>query len=391
MRPVSPRCGLSVIAFAAAALLAGCASNNAEAEAEAEAARMAAEIAARQPPPIALNDSVAQAAAVYLAFTRDMATLGGGFDSPEAIQTALRRGTAYDPEQISRGLVAYASILALQSPEFVAGVRQYAGDRTMRDRVIADIVADPAYASTLPGAEAAAGLVMTALAADIGALSRAADSIENDAYAIQARHDPRRSWAIAAVADREGRLENAKVRSAVAMLPSAGESARLFEAAHQGSGLGASGDPRKPPYPAAVENALALAALAALGAAGDNARPNTDALTFERVSQGCLSMSKLNLFQCLAASRPNYEDMFCVGRHVVRDLATCARGAAMPAPRVTVSNVSVADEPEPVIITPTPTLIPAPAPQPPVQPTPARPPASATERLNSQPTGPGGR
>ncbi len=41
-------------------------------------------------------------------------------------------------------------------------------------------------------------------------------------------------------------------------------------------------------------------------------------------------MSKLNLFQCLAASRPSYEDMFCVGRHIVRDLATCTAAATIP-------------------------------------------------------------
>ena len=150
MRPVFPRRGLPVAALAALALLAGCASDNAAAEAEAEAARLAAEIAARTPPPIALNQSVVEAAAVYVAFTRDMAALEGGFTDPAQIQAALRRGSAYDPGQISRGLVAYGSILALQSPEFVAGVRSLAGDRATRERLIADIVADPRYASTLP-------------------------------------------------------------------------------------------------------------------------------------------------------------------------------------------------------------------------------------------------
>ena len=38
-------------------------------------------------------------------------------------------------------------------------------------------------------------------------------------------------------------------------------------------------------------------------------------------------MSKLMLFQCLAASRPSYEDIFCLGRHVTRDLATCTTEA----------------------------------------------------------------
>lgn len=401
MRPVSLRCGLSVAVLAAAALLGSCASNNAVAEAEAEAARVAAEIAARTPPRIRLNQSVADAAAVYMAFSRDMAALEGGFTHPDEIQAALRRGAAYDPEQISRGLVAYASILALQSPEFVAGVRGLADDQASRERLVGRIVADPAYASTLPGAQAAAGLVMATLSGNIEALSRAANSIENDAYAIQASWDPRRPWGVAEVRDREGRLEFAKARSAQTITPSAEEAARLFEAAHSGGGaLPVSGAPRKPPYPPAVTNALALAALAALGYAGENARANTDALQFDRVSQGCLSMSKLNLFQCLAASRPNYEDMFCLGRHIVRDLATCSRGAAMPAPIVTVSDVIPADPPprsaEPIIIRtvpPTPVVTPPPPPArtpaeqaPPPRPeaTP-RPPASITERLNTQP------
>ena len=248
MRPAILSRGLPIAALAAAAVLAGCASDSAAAKAEAEAARVAAEIAARTPPPIRLNESVTQAAAVYMAFSRDMAGLEGGFTDPAQIQAALRRGSAYDPGQISRGLVAYASILALQSPEFVSGVRGLADDTATREKLVADIVADPRYASTLPGAEAAAGLVMATLSADINALGRAANSIENDAYAIQALHDPRRSWGIAEVTDRIGRLEAAKARSAETMLPSAEEAARLFAAAHSGGGaLPVSGEPRKPP------------------------------------------------------------------------------------------------------------------------------------------------
>ena len=380
--------GLAVAALAVAALLAGCASQTAaEKAAEIEAARVAAEIAARTPPPIALNQSVAEAASVYVAFTRDMAALQGGFENPESIQAALRKGAGYDPAQLSRGLVAYASIVALQSPEFVQSVRRYAVDRTAREQLAANIVADPRWASQLPGADAAAGLVMAALRNDIDALSQAAGSIENDAYAIQA--DGRRSWSTAYVADREGRLAAAKARSAETMLPSAPDAVRLLAAAHGGTGLGVTSDrQRTPPYPPVVERALALAALAALGEAGDAAVSRTDALQNDPVSQGCLAESKLNLFQCLAASRPNYEDMFCVGRHIVRDLATCTRGAAMPAGRVVASALEVADTPAPrIAVTPAPDLAPTPAPAvrtPVVTPTPT---PTPTQRLNS---GPGG-
>jgi hypothetical protein len=395
MRSANRSRGVAVAAIAVVALLAGCASQSAaEKAAEAEAARVAAEIAARTPPPMGLNQEVVEAASVYVAFSREMAAIEGGFDNPAAIQAALQRGASYDPVQLSRGLVAYASIVALQSPEFVQGVRQYAVDRATREQLAANIVADPRWASHLPGADAAAGLIIATLRTDIDALNRTAGLIENDAYAVQA--DARRSWAVAPVADREGRLADAKARSTRAMLPSAEDAARLMSAATSGSGLGLSGDRRRTaPYPPVVERALAIAALAALGEAGDSTR--THALQDDPVSQGCLAESKLNLFQCLAASRPNYEDVFCVGRHIVRDIATCTRGAAQPAPTVLVSGVEVVPEPR---ITPTSLdapVTPAPAPAPaPVQtpatppapvatPAPPRPAVSPTERLNSQP------
>jgi hypothetical protein len=386
MSSVVQRRGIAVAFLAVAALLAGCASQSAaEKAAEIEAARQAAELAARTPPPISLNQSVAEAASVYVAFTREMAAIEGGFQNPEAIQAAIRRGSAYDPAQLSRGLVAYASIVALQSPEFVQGVRQYAVDRTTREQLAANIAADPRWASHLPGADAAAGLIISTLRGDITALGRAADSIENDAYAIQAPYDARRSWGVAQVSDRETRLADAKARSTEAMLPSGEDSARLLSAAHSGAGLGLSGDRRRePPYPPVVERALALAALAALGEAGEEARGRTDALQNDPVSQGCLAESKLMLFQCLAASRPSYEDMFCLGRHIVRDLATCTRGAAQPANVVTVSAPEVSAV-QPPRITPAPLVDPAPPVRTPVTPAPARTPVSPTERLNSGP------
>ena len=345
------RRGPSLAALCVAAVLAGCASG--QPEAEAEAARVAAEaaaLAARTPPAISLNEGVAQDAAVYLAFARDIATIRGGFESPEAIQAALRKGSAYDPGQISRGLVAYASIVALQSPEFVAGVNQYGVNPAFRQKMVADIIADPRTASYLPGADMAAGLIMAALDVDIDALSVAANSVENDAYAIQA--DGRRSWAIAHIINREARLAGAKALSGQPVTPSPDESARLFAAANSGAGLGVpAGRRRQAPYPPVVTHALALAALAALGAGGEDARANTVALQVEPTSQNCLNESKLNLYQCLAASRPSYEDMFCVGRHIVRDLATCTRAAALPAATVTVSDPVLTGPALPAIVT----------------------------------------
>jgi hypothetical protein len=323
MRHETLRRGLTAAALAAAAVLAACSTPEPEAPPPPPPP---------PPPAVSLNDSVAQAASVYVTFMREARTLTAPFPDAEAIQVALRKGAAYDAPQLSRGMIAYGAILALQSPEFVAGVRAYAADPAQRQEIISRIVADPAYAATFPGAASAAGVIGDVLGADSIAMTAIAEAIENDAYTIQERQDPRRRWAITPVANREVRLERVKVLSEDDLLPSAEESARLFAAAHSGTGLGVASAISGPPYTPATVRSLALAALAALGAAGEDARVNTDALQVELNSESCLTMSKLMLFQCLAASRPSYEDIFCAGRHIARDLGTCVAQAAGPSP-----------------------------------------------------------
>ena len=326
MRLALPRRGLAIAAAVAAAILASCSTP------EPIVPPAPPPPPPPPPPPVTLNEGVAQAASIYVTFIRDVGTIQAGFPDAESIQAAMRKGAAYDPATLSRGMIAYASILALQSPEFVAGVRTYANDPQQRADVIANLIRDPAYAAGLPGADVAAGLIISTLGQDIAALTTVADAVEQDAYTIQERNDPRRRWAVTPIPNREVRLETAKTISAGQMLPSAEESARLFTAANSGTGLNLPGATHAPPYTPAVVNALAIAALAAMGAAGDDARANTEALSIETNAQFCLDMSKLNLFQCLAASRPSYEDMFCVGRHIVRDLATCTTAATIPVP-----------------------------------------------------------
>jgi len=331
----SRRRGSVAVALAAAAVLAACSTPAPEPTPVPPPAPVAA-----PPPALALNQGIAEAASVYVSFIRDVGTIRAGFPDAESIQAAIRKGAAYEPAQLSRGMIAYGAVLALQSPEFVQGVRTYAADPAQRQDMVARITADPAYAATMPGAEAAAGLITSTIGQDIAALTSIAVSVEDDAYKIQERQDPRRRWAVVHIANRDVRLQNAKSLSAARMLPSADESAKLFAAANSGAGLGLTAGKAGPPYTPAVARSLAIAALAALGAGGEDARASTEALTVESSSEFCLNMSKLNLFQCLAASRPSYEDMFCVGRHIVRDLATCTAQGMQPRVPATAASLN---------------------------------------------------
>lgn len=336
MNRVFFRRGLAIAAIAAATLIASCTTPEPEPVAPPPPAIV-------PPPPVSLNEGVAQAAAIYVAFMREATSIRAGFTDAEAIQAALRKGAAYEPAQLSRGMIAYGAVLALQSPEYVQGVRSLSTSHETRQQLIDQIIADPAYAATLPGANEAAGLIIDTISRDSAAMAVIAAAVEEDAYTIQGRSDPRRRWATTPISHREVRLEGAKTLSAATMLPSPEESARLFTAANSGTGLSVDSAPVNAPYTPAVVRALALAALASLGAGGEDARASTEALTVEQNSEFCLNMSKLMLFQCLAASRPSYEDVFCIGRHVARDLATCtAQNVTAPPAPITVIQPSAA-------------------------------------------------
>jgi hypothetical protein len=82
-----------------------------------------------------------------------------------------------------------------------------------------------------------------------------------------------------------------------------------------------------------VVRGLAIAALAVLGEAGDANLVAVQGLMSEPNVGSCMSMSKLNLYQCLAVARPHYEDVFCLGQHGMMDTGRCMiRAAGLPEP-----------------------------------------------------------
>ncbi|HEY0052925.1 MAG TPA: hypothetical protein VGB49_05885, partial [Caulobacteraceae bacterium] len=301
------------------------------------------------PPTLALNAGVAEAAAIYLGYMRDASQITAGFDSAQSIQTALSRSAASEPGQMSRGIVAYAAILALQEPRFVDGVRNLGTNPANREQMIRQILSDPAYAAQLPGAEAAAGLIVAQLNADGQAVFRVGQVVKQDAYDIQRNSDPRSRWARQNVSDLQGRLDRTKAVSATPLAYSSVEASRLHQAAQTGSGLQLAGGRAAPPYTQAVVRGLAIAALATLGAAGEDNRSATEALMVETETPFCFNMSKLNLFQCLAVSRPNFEDVFCMGQHVLMDTGQCVMGAAGALAPADAGSLTAPGTPAPVV------------------------------------------
>jgi hypothetical protein len=321
---------LTLAALAMAAVLAGC-----------------AQPPAPPPPPpppipaVSLSPKVIEQAAAYRYYVTRATAISPSFMDGQAVSDAVRVGAAYEPKQLLRGAIAYGAVAALQDPAYVAGVRTYVGDPEQRRTIAYEIMKDPAYVVAIAGSGSAAGLVMNALGDDGRKLLAQGKLVKQAAYDVQ--HS---AWSKAEIAGRDARLSQAKQLSATALNGEVAETARLQQASVGGAPLGLTAMSANPPYTPLVIRSLAVAALAALGYADDASLEQVMPILVESSSASCLNMSKLNTYQCLAVSKPYYEDVFCLGQHIMMDTGACLmKGAGVPLP-VDVKTTPVAVDKE---------------------------------------------
>jgi hypothetical protein len=314
------RAALTAIAVVAATLLASC-----ETPPPPPPPVVAAPPA---PPPITLSSSIVEKASAFRGYMQRAGAIGATFENGDQIQASLKVGVGYEPKQFLSGATAYAAVLALQDPTYVASVRVFAADPVQRQQVINQIISDPAYAVGFKGSDTAAGLIIDTLGADGLKVYTAGKAVKQAAYDVQ-----RSKWSTLPVLDRDGRLAYAKTMSATPGLADSADMAALQQASTGAVPLVIAPRAAPPPYKPLVIRGLAVAALAALGYAGDDKLTLIDAVMAEPASAMCLNMAKLNLYQCLAVAKPHYEDVFCLGQHILIDTGMCvikASGAAMP-------------------------------------------------------------
>jgi hypothetical protein len=290
-------------------------------------------------PPVSLSPKVVEQASAYRAYVARAAAISPAFGGGGDVAQALRPGAASEPQALLRGQIAYGAVVALQEPDFVAGVRKFVADPDQRRQVAYEIMKDPAYAVGFAGSAKAAGLVMGALQDDGRKLVDVGANVKQAAYDVQ-----HQGWSKSEVAGRDARLTLAKQLSATPNLGEVAETARLQSAVAGGGQMTLTPAEAAPPYTPVVVRSLAIAALAALGYADDASLGQVMPMLAEPNAANCLNMSKLNLYQCLAVAKPHYEDVFCLGQHVLADTGRCLmRDAGAPDP------VQAAPPPEPKV------------------------------------------
>ena len=279
---------------------------------------------APETPPVVLSGPALEAASAFRAYEKQAALISPAFTSGASVEQSLAVGSAYEPKQLSRGEIAYAALIALQDPTFVSAVRIYAKDPGQRRDLAARIEQDPRYAVAFDGSANAAGLIVATMASEAGRIQTAGAAVKQSAYTVQ--HS---AWSKSKIIDPAGRLAQTKARSA-AIMASVPEDVTLLRAsegvgedANAAQALGVHGQPIAGPYEPVVTRGLAVAALAVLGAGGDDNDAAVETVMTAPENGACLNLSKLNLYQCLAVAGPWYEDVFCLGEHALKETAQC--------------------------------------------------------------------
>ncbi|MDC7683833.1 hypothetical protein PQU92_11130 [Asticcacaulis sp. BYS171W] len=317
-------------------------------------------------PPVSLAPGISDAASIYVAYIDSARKMGTDFADGAMVQTKLQQGASYEPKQLGRGAIAYAAIVAMQEPAFRSQLRGYAADETARRDLVNKILANPAYAATIPGANIAARRVILALSSDGEMLYARGSAVKQNAYTIQ-----KQAWSKGVVTDPAARLTATKMSSTTTRGVVSDESSRLLVAALTGEGLitkastgGATGETAigvnvvpssdassaqgassgagltldekaimpanfdretlfNQPYTPGVNRALAIAAISILGEGTGANEEAVTAMLNDGASPRCLGESKLMLNQCLAASRFHFDDVFCIGQHILMDTGNC--------------------------------------------------------------------
>jgi hypothetical protein len=183
-------------------------------------------------PAVALAPEVSDLASVYVDYIETARKLHPNFANGDAVQEELQAGASITPEQLARGAVAYAAIVAMQEPSFRSNLRAYASDEAARIELVRRIASNVNYAASLPGAEIAARRVILALSSDGQSVYTAGASVKKAAYDVQ-----HQAWSKEFVTNPEARLALAKQNSVTLKSVQSDESAQLLTAALTGTGL----------------------------------------------------------------------------------------------------------------------------------------------------------
>ncbi|KCZ46793.1 hypothetical protein [Hyphomonas pacifica] len=298
------------------------------------------------------GDPISDSAAIYGTYQSEVTEVKEKpFSSAGDIDNALTSLGGHNPDQLSKGWIAYSALIASQDPEYRAAVRDIEGFYG-RDALLTGLQNDVRYARQLSGGDNAVSSALSATEADSQRITSAAAYVKEQAYSLQAS-----GWAKAKIGNSGAKATKLNSQQTIGT-PANAKLVNAFKATDIDSILAQAGRSGAPSlwdnvsgaaeairFPAAVTSGLNLnskkrvkfgkepvadqiATLAAYRVLGTTAASSSQvhSAMAERETRGCLNMANLNLQQCVAAANQQYEVPFCIGEHALADVGQCIGG-----------------------------------------------------------------
>lgn len=302
-------------------------------------------------PAVVQGDPIARAAAAYGSYHTDVGELEEkGLNSVGDVDHALNTLAGQNASQLSRGWLAYAALVASQSPELRTSLREVVAAYG-RDGLAGGIAVDAGYVRrVLDGGDEAVALALVATSADSQKLSRSAEYFREQAYALQGQ-----SWA-------KTKLRSPQMRSKVDSLISSSRVERAprvtivtaFQSPEIDGALQRAGNTGAPSlwdgvitaatgvqFPSlrspsltsnrsslrrghehTADKIASLAAYRIMGVGTDNA-PQVQTVLGEGPMRSCVTTAQLNINQCVAANSFPFETVDCIGKHAISEVSEC--------------------------------------------------------------------
>ena len=294
------------------------------------------------------EDTISRSAAVYATYQSSVTNLRQHpFGSASDIDDVLIELGGHNPGKLTGGWLAYSALIASQSPEYRASVRDIESFYG-RDTFQKGLKNNYHYARTLDGGDAAVASALSAVTADSRRLTSTAAAVKEQAYSLQGV-----SWAKARVRN-SGAVADRISASTVSGPPAHTGMLAAMASTTSNSAFSQAGSSGAPSLWEGVTNAASairfptlsasgvssrrlnlrsgkeriadrIATLAAYRIIGENASSVGDIqkTMSERQITGCINMAQLNLQQCVAAAHNHFEVPFCIGEHALADVGQC--------------------------------------------------------------------
>ncbi|NRA28663.1 MAG: hypothetical protein HRU11_00255 [Parvularculaceae bacterium] len=272
---------------------------------------------------------VEYAAQPYIQFREDIDYVSSNMpESGDAMREAHLRLASHDTKSMAGSWVAYAAMVAADSPAFAAEIEKQVKSKGAK-AFAAELESNPGLIRNLKGADQAIASIMTFAASDAGKIRSTGDAYISEAYDMQKVAWARKTIAetgmeridaaLSFAAKREwtNDMQRQVVRTKVGSIRPNLVSYASWSSDWAGEAKAA--DPAVRPG-TIVTKALVLGAHYAMNTA---TQEHMASFATSRKSERCFTSAKMNLDQCIAATRTPYEEAFCLGQHGLNDMSSC--------------------------------------------------------------------